>query len=459
KLVIFDLDGVLIDSKNFHYEAFNKALASFDPKFIISTEDHVTFFDGLPTKVKLQKLHELKEFPSEKFDEVWKLKQIETINYLKNSIIPDISLIECFRKLKENEIIIAVASNSIRTTVELILEKLGLTPYVDLFLGHEDVSRPKPFPEIYWKCMIFFGALPSNTVILEDSHIGRKAASDSKCTLIPIINRKCVNMNLMDRIINLLGESKPKIPWRSPYMNVLIPMAGSGSRFSALNYTFPKPLIDVRGKPMIQVVVDNLNVKANFIFIVQKEHYEKYNLQYLLPLVAPDCKIIQVDRITEGAACTTLLAKDYINNNQPLLLANSDQFIDWNSSETLYAFENNNSIDGAVVTFTSTHPKWSYAKIDSQGYISEVAEKKPISNNATAGIYFWKKGSDYVKYAEQMINKNIRINNEFYVCPVFNEAINDNKKFIIKQISKESMWGIGTPEDLNYFLEHYKGEV
>jgi dTDP-glucose pyrophosphorylase len=210
---------------------------------------------------------------------------------------------------------------------------------------------------------------------------------------------------------------------------------------------------------MIQVVVDNLNVKANFIFIVQKEHYEKYNLQYLLPLIAPDCKIIQVDGITEGAACTTLLAKDYINNNEPLLMANSDQFIEWNSSETLYAFENNNSIDGAIVTFTSTHPKWSYAKLDDQGYISEVAEKKPISNNATAGIYFWKKGSDYVKYAEKMISKNIRVNNEFYVCPVFNEAIDDNKKFIIKQISKESMWGIGTPEDLNYFLEHYEGEV
>ena len=232
-------------------------------------------------------------------------------------------------------------------------------------------------------------------------------------------------------------------------MNVIVPMAGAGSRFQQAGYSFPKPLIDVDGKPMIQVVVENLNIAAHHIFIVQKEHYEKYNLKYLLNLIAQGCDIIQVDGITEGAACTTLLAKELINNDQPLLFANSDQYFDWDSNEFMYSMIAD-EIDGGMLTFTATHPKWSFAKLNEDGYVIEVAEKKPISNVATCGIYYWKRGSDYVKYAEQMIEKNIRVNNEFYVCPVFNEAIEDGKR--IRTFHIDKMWGLGTPEDLNNFL-------
>ena len=139
-------------------------------------------------------------------------------------------------------------------------------------------------------------------------------------------------------------------------------------------------------------------------------------------------------------------------------MANSDQFIEWDSNETLYAFSND-KIDGGILTFPSKHPKWSFAKLNQNGFVSEVAEKKPISEHATVGIYYWKQGSDYVKYAEQMIKKNIRVNNEFYVCPVFNEAIKDKKKIRIKEIKSDQMWGIGTPEDLNYFIENYKEKI
>jgi len=176
-------------------------------------------------------------------------------------------------------------------------------------------------------------------------------------------------------------------------------MAGAGSRFEAAGYTFPKPLIEVRGKPMIQVVVENLNIDARYIYIVQKSHYEKYNLDYLLRLVTPRCEIVQIEGVTEGAACTTLLAKEFIDNGDALVIANSDQFVEWNSGETLYSFMAD-GIDGGIVTFHATHPKWSFAKIDEDGIVTEVAEKKPISDIATVGIYFWKKGSDYVKYSE-----------------------------------------------------------
>tara|TARA_R100000697_G_scaffold119699_1_gene143922 strand:- start:5435 stop:6121 length:687 start_codon:yes stop_codon:yes gene_type:complete len=226
-------------------------------------------------------------------------------------------------------------------------------------------------------------------------------------------------------------------------------MAGAGSRFEKAGYSFPKPLIEVKGKPMIQVVVDNLNYESNHIFLVQRSHREKYNLDSLLPLITKKCDILEVNGITEGAACTTLLAKDLINNNNPLIIANSDQFLEWNVNDFMYKMKEQDA-DAGIVTFTATHPKWSFAKVDKYDFVTEVAEKKPISDIATVGVYYWKRGSDYVKYAERMIEKNIRFNDEFYVCPVFNEAISDHKKIKIYHIDK--MYGLGTPEDLNNFL-------
>lgn len=452
-LVIFDLDGVLIDSRDMHYDALNQSLEKVDPKYIISKAEHLSVYDGLPTSKKLTLLTEKRGLPVDKHQQIWQDKQNATLEIF-SKLEHDHELMYYFQQLKNKNYQIAVASNSIRNTVKLVLLRLGILEFVDYYVSNEDVMRNKPFPEMYWKCMIFCNALPNNTVIFEDSHIGRKGALDSKAHLIPIENRDNMTQMKIDEAIRVLSQTSVNhIPWKSEKMNVLVPMAGAGSRFSNSGYTFPKPLIEINGKPMIQVVVENLNIEANYTFIVQKNHYQKYSLQYLLNLIAANCNIVQVDGVTEGAACTTLLAKKYIDNGDPLLIANSDQFLEWNSNECLYAF-NADGIDGGIITFKATHPKWSYVKIGDDGFISEVAEKKPISDNATVGIYFWKRGSDYVKYAEQMIEKNIRTNNEFYVCPVFNEAIQDGKKVRIKDIDR--MWGLGTPEDLDYFLKNYK---
>jgi dTDP-glucose pyrophosphorylase len=186
---------------------------------------------------------------------------------------------------------------------------------------------------------------------------------------------------------------------------------------------------------------------------VRKEHYERYKLDLLLNLITPNSTIIQVEELTEGAACTTLLASDFIDNEQPLLIVNSDQIFEWDSNRAMYEIENSNA-DGYILTFNSLHPKWSYVKVDEKSnLITEVAEKKPISNIATVGVYYWKHGSDYVKYTNQMIKENDRFNNEFYVCPVFNYAIKDKK--IIKCLFVSEMWGIGTPEDLKYYLDSH----
>ena len=453
KLIIFDLDGVLIDSKQYHFEALNQALGK---KFKISKEEHLNIYDGLSTIDKLKLLSQKKGLPENKYDQIWKDKQTNTLNIFNRYISKDLELINYFQQLSNEGFKIAVASNSIRNTVKIILLRLGILEFVDIYLSNDDVLNNKPYPEIYWKCMIAFKALPDHTVIVEDSIVGVQGAIDSKCHLITVKNRSDLNQSKINFIKKLLRNKKNKKSWHDSSMNILIPMAGQGSRFEKQGYTFPKPLIEVKGKPMIQVVVENLNIKAKYTFIVQKNHYEKYNLKYLLNLIAPNCNIVEVDGITEGAACTTLLAKKFIDNHEPLLIANSDQFVEWNSSGVLYEFFNSGA-DGGILTFPACHPKWSYAKLNKKGFVSEVAEKRPISNNATVGIYWWRKGSDYVKYAEQMIKKNIRTNNEFYVCPAFNEAILARKKVVIKEIEKECMWGIGTPEDLNYFLNNYSG--
>lgn len=237
-------------------------------------------------------------------------------------------------------------------------------------------------------------------------------------------------------------------------VNVVIPMAGKGSRFVSAGYTFPKPLIDVNNKPMIQVVVDNLNIgNATYFFLVLKEHYEKYALKYLLPLITKgnECRIIVVDEVTEGAACTVLLAKDYINSDEELILANSDQWVNWRSEHFL-SYLRNKKADGGMVTFTATHPKWSFAKVQEvTNLVTEVAEKKPISNCATVGIYYFKHGRDFVSGAHQMIEKDIRTNGEFYVCPVFNELIEDGKRVYTYPVAE--MKGLGTPEDLEKYLK------
>ncbi len=454
KLVIFDLDGVLIDSRELHYHALNDALAKVGQEFVISREEHLSTYDGLNTTRKLEMLSERKGLDRKYFDQVWKDKQTETFKLLRE-LPRNHTAVYIISQLKIRGWKVAVASNSIRDSVRIALNAINILGDVDYIVSNEDVKRPKPFPEMYWQCMTALNVLPKNTIIVEDSHIGRQGAIDSGGTLYPVEDSKDLNaLRFMERIEEFEREHKEVvIPWRDKKLNVLIPMAGAGSRFAQAGYTFPKPLIEVRGKPMIQVVVENLNIEANYIYIVQKEHYEKYNLNYLLSLITPGCKIVQVDGLTEGAACTTLLAKEFIDNDAPLVMANSDQFVEWNSNECMYAFSADD-IDGGILTFKATHPKWSYAKLDDHGFVSEVAEKKPISDNATVGIYYWKHGSDYVKYAEQMIAKNIRTNNEFYVCPVFNEAIGDGKKIRVKEIQK--MWGIGTPEDLNYFLENHK---
>ncbi len=237
-------------------------------------------------------------------------------------------------------------------------------------------------------------------------------------------------------------------------INILIPMAGEGSRFAKDGYKDPKPFIDVLGKPMIERVIENINMpNANFILIARKNHVEHY--WHIIDALKEkySIQVILIDRLTEGTVCTILYAFKLINNETPLLIANSDQIVDINIQNYINDCFNKNA-DGSILCFDDKelNPKWSFAKIDSNGYVTEVKEKQAISNLATVGIYFYTKGVCFCESAIEMIVNNDRVNNEFYTCPTYNYAIANGKRIVTFTIDEALMNGIGTPQDLDVYI-------
>ena len=232
-------------------------------------------------------------------------------------------------------------------------------------------------------------------------------------------------------------------------------MAGAGSRFAKAGYAKPKPFIDVLGKPMICHVLDNLKIpEAKYILLARKEHYENESETIQWIKENYPVEFVLIDKLTEGAACTVLHAHRLINNETPLLIANSDQIVDINISDFIKDSDNRH-LDGSVLCFVDAelNPKWSFAKIDENGIILEIKEKQPISEYATVGIYYFAKGNIFVSNAIDMIVRNERVNNEFYVAPIYNYAIASGDKFGIYNIDMSQMHGTGTPEDLNKYID------
>jgi dTDP-glucose pyrophosphorylase len=232
-------------------------------------------------------------------------------------------------------------------------------------------------------------------------------------------------------------------------------MAGEGTRFKNQGYAESKPFIPtVTGKSILEMSLCSLDGlrgswPLEFIFIARADDEQ---VTERLRLIDPDCQVILLDEVTEGAVCTVLKANRFIDNNERMCILNSDQHFVWNC-DTFLDLLCDRRYQGGVLVFDNNNPKWSYAQIDDHGDILRVAEKQVISRWATVGLYYWRKGKDFVNYAKHMINKNIRVNNEFYVCPVYNEAISDGLR--IKSIPVSSMYGLGTPEDLEIFNGHF----
>lgn len=237
-------------------------------------------------------------------------------------------------------------------------------------------------------------------------------------------------------------------------MKVVIPIAGLGSRFLKVGITTPKPLISVLGKPMIQRAVESIPFVNNkdIIFIVRKDHVDKYHIiTKLKELFGKKVGIIITDSVTEGAACTVLLAKGLINNQEDLLIIDSDHYFKCDLPSLVKTKDED--IKGIVFVFENDDPKWSFTKVDDSGYVVEIAEKRPISKYANVGAYYFSCGSDFVWAAEKMISEDKKVNGEFYVAPVYNEMLTRGDKIIISQV--EYMWEMGTPQDLDFFVKNF----
>ncbi len=238
-------------------------------------------------------------------------------------------------------------------------------------------------------------------------------------------------------------------------LNIVIPMAGRGSRFANAGYSAPKPLIEIAGKPMICWVIDNIRPSRphRFIFLCLAEHLQNHpQIADTLRKAAPNCEIISVNEVTEGAACTVLLARKYIDSADPLMIANADQFVHLPIDSYLENIDRSHA-QGGIMTFWADHPKWSYCQLHADGTVAKVVEKEVISNEATVGIYNFSHGTDFVRAADQMIRENLRVNNEFYVAPTYNPLIAQGARIVTAKTGEEyaGMFGLGTPTDLDFF--------
>ena len=237
-------------------------------------------------------------------------------------------------------------------------------------------------------------------------------------------------------------------------INIVLPMAGRGSRFYDVGYKDPKPMIQVCDMPMIEFVVNNLTPKKynpKFIFICQESILTNDKFKSFIKNLQNEYEIIPINYITNGAAETVLLARDLIDNDDHLMIANCDQFVDIEIDSYIdFAFQS----EGCIMTMYADHPKWSYIKYENE-LIVDVVEKEVVSNDATVGIYNFKFGKSFVYGADQMIRKDRKVNDEFYVAPVYNELLENGMKIAIYDITGK-MHGLGTPEDLMSFKKHLK---
>ena len=458
KLLIFDMDGVLIDCKYIHAKAFISSWNISNPSYQIDEIFHHTYLDGRNTYSKIDYLQTYFNILVDRIA-IFNTKQAQTITALElfnySNIISNI-----FEQLQKDGYILACASNSIRKTVDLILNKLNITKYFNLILSNEDVVKPKPAPEIYLKVMNILQSAPENTYIFEDSDIGLAAANASGANVIHIHESKDLNIPFITKSIQYKMRYTPWIENPDWKLRIVIPMAGEGSRFKQAGYKISKPLIPIQDKPMIVWVLDNLRSKypevqerIEYHLIVRAEAITE--LKDLSGVV-----LHPIPSLTDGAACTVLTVREELmKDNNPLLIVNSDQYLQWEFDEFLETCINP-GYDGCISTFynpDSNDTKWSFAQVDKNGLVIKVAEKEYIGPNATTGIYYWQDGSKFVQYADEMIEKNERVKNEFYVCPVYNYLMRDGGKIRVSDCKK--MWGLGIPEDLEKFRKEFLNEL
>lgn len=446
-LVILDLDGVLANLKDVHFDALNAALVEhhFAP---ISREDHLSKFDGLPTTVKLRNLGICGALAQD----IDRRKQEITTRVLPDHVHKSPEMASMFHEVIAAGWLIGVCSNARADTVATCLELLGVDPLVCWqYTPDSTKMRPKPSPEMMLNMMLRADACPKSTVIFEDSPRGLEAAHATGARVVQVDYTPITSRFVMDR---LSTKRSPTFKWGN--LNVVVPAAGDGSRFARAGYDVPKPFITLpNGRSMLEFVVDNLGVVANYRYLIRAEHMLHREAQCAVRSLGNDC-VRYVERPTRGTAETCLLLASEVDSDAPLLVANADQLLDWDRLG-FYYFCRNTNLDGVVVTFDCPErdPKWSFVEVGKDGLVSGVVEKEPVSNTACVGVWFFKHGRDFVRYAKRMVDGGDTTKGEFYVSGVYNLAIADGKRFGTFKVDR--MTGLGVPEDLERYVRDQRG--
>ena len=464
RALIFDLDGVLADLCDLHRSTFIGAFNDAVRAPLLDADLHERHLEGLDTRSKLAKCHEL--FPLRAFDgnAVFVEKQARTVEQLALHHYPQRTA-AALTWAKKQGFLLACVTNSIRATLDIVLARLGVADSVfDVTLSNMDVAAPKPSPEGYLLAMKRLGVAPSEAIIFEDSAPGLAAARASGARVVKVLNSLDVTAPFLQSVA-LTGVR----PAAAARLRLVIPMAGMGSRFAKEGFYVPKPFLptinddlgavrdDGTGsqQQMWEMVVKNLLPKEPSLRANTEVHLVVREEQLPLFRRLPHVHLHTVPFLTEGAACTVLTLKALIDDDVPLCIGNSDQFLDWDADD-FYRAAFHPSYDGAISVFYNPRPddlKWSYAALSADGCVARVAEKAYIGPHATTGIYAWKRGRDFVRHAEAMIARNERVNNEFYVCPVYNGAIEAGANIRVHNCAK--FWGVGVPDDYIHFLDHY----
>lgn len=454
-LLIFDLDGVLVDFKEIHRNAFINTWNAIFPEHHIDVAFHAANLEALSTRQKIEvcSLAFDSTITEDKKQTCFARKQEASFAAIDAVTVPS-NVREALRWAFNQGHTLVCCSNSIRATLISALIKLDVILLMSHIFSNEDVTIPKPNPEMYNLAVetASYTDKKDEVLVFEDSPIGITAAKKAGLTVIEVVDSHEITVQFIAGAIR--NRCRPNYPAKK--IRVVIPMAGAGSRFAEDGYSVPKPFIDVMGVPMYQRVLQNMTAidpdlqsRIEYHLLVRKEFVSGI-------VQAPNLYVHTIDSLTEGAACTVLTIASLLNTDDPIIIANSDQWVDWEFDRYLHSLLHP-CVDGSIVSFyqpDESDLKWSYARISTEGWVTEVQEKKFIGPDATVGIYGWKRGSDYVRQANAMIKANDRVKNEFYVCPVYNYAIKEKQS--VRLFAVEKMWGLGVPADLNYFLANHQ---
>ena len=455
QLIVFDLDGVLVESKDLHYDALNEAIrAVAGEDFIITRPEHETVYDGLSTNQKLRLMTIQKDLPLNMHRPIWLRKQELTEVMVREQLKPDETLLATIRALKkEHGYPLAVASNCIKSSVFNILDSIGVLPLVDAYFSNEDVQRAKPGPDIYLKACSTFGVPPESALVVEDSVKGFEACVRAGCPLFKVRGPEDVRApSIVERISTVNQGVKP--------IMVVVPLAGESQQYwidgpEAVPSELPLFLADVNGSPAIEWLLKPFlksRYELNFVFVVKEAQMQRFKLESLLPRIVGfrPTVVLPVHGETLGSLKTVLAIAEKLDGSAPVIFCNGSTVTSWLPGSSIDDLVDTRA-DGALTTFESNDPRCSYVRVRPGLDLVDVHEKVPVSNIATTGIYFWKSADAFLSAAKTIVKRGVKHKGLYYLAPVYNEAIRAGLSF--KTLPVKSCWPLCSLQEVSKFAE------